>query len=145
MGEDVVSSMTKDDFNVIGKMSGGNVDSYFTDTQLQRGMAASMSGSDNEAFRTNIIGKLSNGMAQKVITGMTVEEWANTENAKLQALYKQAFGSAGGKVDATGATFGSYEDFNKMKARELLNSGNTELANKLRADQMKAWNAVAGG
>ena len=146
MGEDVVSSMTKDDFKVIGRMSGGNVDGYFTDTQLQRGMAASMSGSDNAAFRENIIGKLSTDMAKRVITGMTVEEWANTENAKLQALYTQAFSStsASGKVGTTGATFTSYEDFNKMKARELLNSGNTELANKLRADQMAAWNAIAG-
>lgn len=146
MGEDVVSSMTKDDFKVIGEMSGGNVDDYFTDTQLQRGMAASMSGSDNEAFREKIIGKLSAATAQRVITGMTVEEWANTENEKLKALYTQAFTSttAGGKVGTTGATFGSYEDFNKMKARELMNSGNTELANKLRSDQMKAWNAVVG-
>ena len=139
MGEDVISNMDKDDFNLINSMGGANLDGYFTDTQLQRGMAASMSGSDKKAF-INVVQKLSKQKAQDVLKNMTVNEWATTDSEKLHTLYDQAYGRGeGGTISGVGS-FSSYEDYNIKRAIELKRNGDSDVINNLRPDQQTAWN-----
>lgn len=148
MSEDVIGQMDKDQFIAIGTMMaaattakasrGKQSDDYFTDEQVKHAMGMSMSGSDQKAFASNIINNMSQAQAQRVISGLTDEQWGLANNDNLRAMFNRA-----GSISRGATTVSDYKAFNILRATDVMASGNAELIGKLRSDQKEAYDGLS--